>query len=190
MRLGQFFMPLHRPEKRWAQALTEDREAIIAAHRAGYEEVWIGEHFTTRVEAVPSPLVFLATLIPETPGMLYGTGVINLGHRHPMVVAGETALFDQRPWPWCRLVAAPPKRWPNGASSPSRPTSCRWERSRSSGPPTRPVGRSWAWRSIARSGGYAAASWSPSPTPRPRSCSPTPMGASPSTSATWRVSAT
>lgn len=95
MRLGQFFMPLHRPEKPWVQALAEDREAIIAAHRSGYGEVWMGEHFTTKTEAVPSPLVFLATLIHETPGMLYGTGVINLGHRHPMVVAGETALFDQ-----------------------------------------------------------------------------------------------
>lgn len=95
MDLGLFFMPLHRPEKPWAQALDEDRLAILHADELGFSEVWMGEHFSTKAEQVPSPLMFLATLIHQTERMRFGTGVVNLGHRHPVVVAAEAALFDQ-----------------------------------------------------------------------------------------------
>lgn len=95
MNLGLFFMPLHRPEKPWAQALDEDRQAILHAERLGFTEAWMGEHFSTKAEQVPSPLIFLATLIQQTTTMRFGTGVVNLGHRHPIVVAAEAALFDQ-----------------------------------------------------------------------------------------------
>lgn len=95
MDLGLFFMPLHRPTKPWAQALDEDRRMIIAADELGYAEAWMGEHFTTKAEQVPAPLIFLATLFNEAPHMRFGTGVVNLGHRHPVVVAAEAALFDQ-----------------------------------------------------------------------------------------------
>ena len=66
MELGLFFMPVHRPEKPWQVALEEDRQAALLADRTGYSEVWMGEHFSTKVEQVPSPLMFLATLIHET----------------------------------------------------------------------------------------------------------------------------
>ena len=95
MQLGLFFMPLHRPEKPWAQALEEDRQAILLAERCGYAEAWMGEHFSTSAERVPAPLMFLATLINETTTIRFGTGVVNLGHRHPIVIAAEAAQFDQ-----------------------------------------------------------------------------------------------
>lgn len=94
MHLGLFFMPLHRHDKPWAQALAEDRQAILLADRCGYAEVWVGEHFSTSAERIPSPLMFLSSLIHET-SMRLGTGVVNLGHRHPIVVAAEAAQFDQ-----------------------------------------------------------------------------------------------
>jgi len=94
MDLGLFFMPLHRPDKPWGQALEEDRQAILLADSVGYSEAWIGEHFSTKAEQVPAPLMFLATLIGQT-SMRLGTGVVNLGHRHPVVVAAEAAQFDQ-----------------------------------------------------------------------------------------------
>lgn len=94
MNLGLFMMPLHRPEKPWPQALAEDREAVLLAERLGFSEVWIGEHFSTKAEQIPSPMMFLATLIEATRDIRLGTGVINLPHHHPVVVAAEAALFD------------------------------------------------------------------------------------------------
>ena len=88
-------MPVRRPEKPWQQSLEEDRQAIILADQNGYSEAWMGEHFSTKVEQVPSPLMFLSTLIHQTQHIRFGTGVINLGHRHPVVVAAEAAQFDQ-----------------------------------------------------------------------------------------------
>ncbi len=95
MELGLFFMPLHRPEKPWAQSMEEDRQAIKLAERHGYAEAWVGEHFSTRAEPIPAPLLFLATLIGETSTIRFGTGVVNMGHRHPLVIAAEAAQFDQ-----------------------------------------------------------------------------------------------
>lgn len=95
MDLGLFFMPLHHPDKDWGQALDEDRRLILAAERLGFSEAWVGEHFSSKAEPIPSPLIFLASLISETSTIRLGTGVVNLGHRHPVVVAAEAALFDQ-----------------------------------------------------------------------------------------------
>ena len=95
LELGLFFMPVHRPEKAWSAALEEDRQATILADRCGYAEVWMGEHFSTKVEQVPAPMMFFASLINETQNINFGTGVVNLGHRHPIVVAAEAAQFDQ-----------------------------------------------------------------------------------------------
>ncbi len=95
MDLGLFMMPLHRPEKAWSQALAEDREAVLIAEGLGYTEVWIGEHFSSKAEQIPSPMMFLATLIDVTESIRLGTGVVNLPHHHPVVVAAEAALFDQ-----------------------------------------------------------------------------------------------
>ncbi|MCY4320119.1 MAG: LLM class flavin-dependent oxidoreductase, partial [Alphaproteobacteria bacterium] len=77
------------------QTLEEDREAILLADRLGYAEAWIGEHFTSKVEQITSPLIFLATLIRETRTIRFGTGVINLPHHHPVTIASHAALFDQ-----------------------------------------------------------------------------------------------
>lgn len=94
MDLGLFMMPLHRPEKPWAQALAEDREAIVLAEKLGYAEAWVGEHFSTKAEQIPAPMIFLASLLDTTSTIRLGTGVINLPHHHPIVVAAEAALFD------------------------------------------------------------------------------------------------
>jgi len=95
MDLGFFTMPLHRPEKSWSQSLAEDREAILLAERLGYTEAWVGEHFSARAEPIPSPMMFLASLLDATHTIRLGTGVVNLPHHHPVVVAAEAALFDQ-----------------------------------------------------------------------------------------------
>lgn len=95
MNLGVFLMPVHRPEKSWKVALAEDRETIIQADRLGLTEVWIGEHFSSKAEQIPSPMMFLATLIDAARSIRFGTGVVNLPHHNPIVVAAEAAMFDQ-----------------------------------------------------------------------------------------------
>jgi len=95
MNLGLFLMPVHKPEKPWKQTLREDREAIIHADRLGLSEVWIGEHFSTKTEQIPSAMMFLASLIDATKSIRFGTGVVNLPHHNPILVAAEAAMFDQ-----------------------------------------------------------------------------------------------
>lgn len=95
MDLGLFFMPVHDPAKPFGQAMEEDRQAIILADQLGFSEAWMGEHFTARTEPIAAPMMFLATLIHETKNIRFGTGVVNLGNRHPYVIAAEAAQFDQ-----------------------------------------------------------------------------------------------
>ena len=95
MELGLFTQPVHRAEKPWATALAEDRESVLLAEKLGFSEVWIGEHFSTKAEQIPSPLMFLASLIEQTSTIRFATGVINLPYHHPVIVAAETAQFDQ-----------------------------------------------------------------------------------------------
>lgn len=95
MKLGLFLMPLHDPDGPLAAQLQEDRECVILLDRLGYDEVWTGEHYTATAEPIPDPLQFMATLIPETKRIKFGTGVTNLPQHHPVHVAGNAALFDQ-----------------------------------------------------------------------------------------------
>ena len=39
-------------------------------------------------------MMFMASLIPQTQRIVFGTGVINLPNRHPAVIAAEAAQFD------------------------------------------------------------------------------------------------
>ena len=95
MDLGFFAMPLHHPSRDWRQVLEEDREAVILADKLGYSEAWIGEHLTTTAEPIVSPLLFLATVIPETTTIRLGTAVVNIPHHHPAHLAAQVAMFDQ-----------------------------------------------------------------------------------------------
>ena len=94
MKLGYFMMPLHDPKKDYHQALAEDTDAIILADQLGFEEAWVGEHFTSAAEPITSPLLFMATLIAKTRQIKFGTGVLCLPQYHPAVVAGYAAMFD------------------------------------------------------------------------------------------------
>jgi len=94
MKLGMFMMPLHHPDKPWGKALAEDREAVVHADRLGFSEVWVGEHFSSKPEQIPSPMMFLASLVDAAKNIRFGTGVINLPHHNPIIVAAEAAMFD------------------------------------------------------------------------------------------------
>jgi alkanesulfonate monooxygenase SsuD/methylene tetrahydromethanopterin reductase-like flavin-dependent oxidoreductase (luciferase family) len=94
MRLGLFMMPLHDPKRDYQSVLKDDREAILYAEQLGYDEAWVGEHYTCKTEPIPDPLQFMATLVPVTKNIKFGTAVINMPQHHPAQVAGNVAQFD------------------------------------------------------------------------------------------------
>jgi alkanesulfonate monooxygenase SsuD/methylene tetrahydromethanopterin reductase-like flavin-dependent oxidoreductase (luciferase family) len=94
MKLGLFMMPLHDPKRDYTRVLQEDREAILLAEKLGYDEAWVGEHYSAATEPIADPLQFMATLIPLTRTIKFGTSVLNLPQHHPAQVAGNCAMFD------------------------------------------------------------------------------------------------
>ena len=94
MRLGFFMMPVHPPTRSFTDTLAEDTEKSLLADRLGFEELWLGEHFSATSEPIPSPLMFMAGLVPRTKNLRFATGVINLPNHDPVIVAAEVAQFD------------------------------------------------------------------------------------------------
>ncbi len=87
-------MPVHPPGRSLTDTLAENTTKSIYADELGFHELWMGEHFSATTEPFPSPLMFLAALIPQTKNILLGTAVINLPNHHPAIVAAEAAQFD------------------------------------------------------------------------------------------------
>ena len=94
MKLGYFMMPLHHIDRDYHETLEEDMEAIIFADELGYSEAWVGEHYSSAVEQITSPLMFHANLISRTKNIKLATGVMCLPQYHPAVTAGQAAMFD------------------------------------------------------------------------------------------------
>jgi alkanesulfonate monooxygenase SsuD/methylene tetrahydromethanopterin reductase-like flavin-dependent oxidoreductase (luciferase family) len=94
MRLGLFMMPVHPPGRLFADTLAEDDEKALYADRLGFDELWLGEHFSATTEPIPSPLMFMASLVARTKNLKFGTAVICLPNHHPVKVAAEVAQFD------------------------------------------------------------------------------------------------
>jgi alkanesulfonate monooxygenase SsuD/methylene tetrahydromethanopterin reductase-like flavin-dependent oxidoreductase (luciferase family) len=94
MRLGLFMMPVHPPTRPMHEVLAEDIEKCLLADRLGFDEMFLGEHYSASSEPYPAPLMFMASLLPRTRNLVFGTGVISLPNRHPAIIAGEAAQFD------------------------------------------------------------------------------------------------
>lgn len=94
MRLGYFTMPVHPQHRSMTQTLKEDREAVILADKLGFYDAFIGEHLTDQCENITNSMLFLATLISDTSTIKLATGTTNLSQMHPVLVAGNAAMFD------------------------------------------------------------------------------------------------
>jgi alkanesulfonate monooxygenase SsuD/methylene tetrahydromethanopterin reductase-like flavin-dependent oxidoreductase (luciferase family) len=94
MKLGLFMMPLHDPGRDYLAVLKEDRAAILLADALGYDEAWVGEHYSCKTEPIADPLQFMASIAPLTKRIVFATGVINLPQHHPAQIAGNVAQFD------------------------------------------------------------------------------------------------
>ena len=94
MRLGMFMMPVHPPDRTFWSTLEEDTEKSLLADQLGFDELWLGEHFSATTEPIPSPMMFFANLIAQTKNIAFGTAVVNVPNHHPAIVAAEAAQFD------------------------------------------------------------------------------------------------
>ncbi len=93
--LGMFAMPVHAPGKDYQQSLREDQECVILADQLGFTEFYMGEHHTSGIETVTSPLIFFASIARLTKNIRLGSGVLNLPQMHPISVASNVAMLDQ-----------------------------------------------------------------------------------------------
>ena len=94
MNFGLFMMPVHHPEKGLARTLKEDMETIVNADRLGFDEAWIGEHFTIAWENLPAPDLFIAKALALTSNIKLGTGVVLLQLHDPRMLAHRIAMLD------------------------------------------------------------------------------------------------
>jgi alkanesulfonate monooxygenase SsuD/methylene tetrahydromethanopterin reductase-like flavin-dependent oxidoreductase (luciferase family) len=94
MRLGMFALPLHPPHRPLRDTLAENADKILLADRLGFDEYWLGEHYTAISEPIASSLIFMAALSSRAKRICFGSGVVNLPNHHPAIVAAEVALFD------------------------------------------------------------------------------------------------
>ena len=94
MRLGLFMMPLHVKGLGYGEMYARDRAAILHADAVGFDEAWVGEHYSAKVEPITNPLQFLSALIYEAPRIIFGTGVLALAHHNAAKTAADLAMFD------------------------------------------------------------------------------------------------
>jgi alkanesulfonate monooxygenase SsuD/methylene tetrahydromethanopterin reductase-like flavin-dependent oxidoreductase (luciferase family) len=91
MKLGYFTMPLHPPGSDITQTLQDDLQQIVTLDELGYQEAWIGEHFTTVWENIPAPDLFIAQALPVTKNIVLGTGVTCMPNHDPFMIAHRVA---------------------------------------------------------------------------------------------------
>src|SRR5436189_50025 len=88
-------MPLHPPGADPARTMEEDLEQLVTLDRLGFEEAWIGEHFTAMWENIPCPDLFIANALARTQTIKLGTGVSCLPNHNPLMLAQRIAQLDQ-----------------------------------------------------------------------------------------------
>lgn len=94
MKLGLFMMPVNDHRRDLHDVLMEDVEVAVRCDELGFDEFWVGEHYTSASEPVSCPFIFLSNLIARTKRVKLGTGVVNLPQRHPVQTAAHAALLD------------------------------------------------------------------------------------------------
>ena len=89
-------MPLHPPERAIADTYEDDFRTLELADRLGYDEAWIGEHFTSVWENIPAPDIFIAQAAARAPRLRFGTGVVLMPFHNPLFVALRLAQLDHQ----------------------------------------------------------------------------------------------
>ena len=94
MKLGFFTMPMHPPGADPAKTYDDDLEQLVTLDRLGYQEAWIGEHFTSVWENIPAPDLLIAKALAMTENIRLGTGVTCMPNHNPFMIAHRIAELD------------------------------------------------------------------------------------------------
>jgi alkanesulfonate monooxygenase SsuD/methylene tetrahydromethanopterin reductase-like flavin-dependent oxidoreductase (luciferase family) len=94
MRLGALLMPTHPPERRIRDGQAWDLEELERLDSLGFQEAWIGEHFTSEWEPCPAPDLLIAQALYRTKRILLGPLGHLLPYHHPVELAHRIAYLD------------------------------------------------------------------------------------------------
>lgn len=94
MKLGALLMPSHPPEQLVRDGNRHDLEELVRLDRLGFDEAWIGEHFTAAWEPCPAPDLLIAQALPLTSSIRLGSLGHLLPYHHPVELAHRVAYLD------------------------------------------------------------------------------------------------
>ena len=94
MEYGLFMMPSHPPERNIYDAHQWDLDYLVLADELGYDEAWIGEHFTSPWEPIPAPDLMIAQALMRTERIKLAPGAHLLPFHHPAELAHRVAYLD------------------------------------------------------------------------------------------------
>jgi alkanesulfonate monooxygenase SsuD/methylene tetrahydromethanopterin reductase-like flavin-dependent oxidoreductase (luciferase family) len=94
MHLGAFVMPSHPPERKIYDGLQWDLDNLALLDRLGFNEAWIGEHYTAPWEPCPAPDLLIAQALLRTERIKLCPGAHLLPYHHPIELAHRVAYLD------------------------------------------------------------------------------------------------
>ena len=94
MRLGAVLMPSHPPERDIREGQAWDLEEIVRLDTLGFDEAWVGEHFTAAWEPCPAPDLLIAQALGSTGRIRLGPLGHLLPYHHPVELAHRVAYLD------------------------------------------------------------------------------------------------
>jgi alkanesulfonate monooxygenase SsuD/methylene tetrahydromethanopterin reductase-like flavin-dependent oxidoreductase (luciferase family) len=94
MKTGAFMMPSNPPHRSIRDGHEHNLDYICFLDEMGYDEVWVGEHYTTPWEPCPSPDLLIAQALARTANITMATGAFLLPYHHPAELAQRIAYLD------------------------------------------------------------------------------------------------
>lgn len=94
MKLSYFAQPAHPPGRSIKQVVDWNLQVIRWCEDIGFDEFWMGEHFTDSWEPIPAPDLILAQALMETERIKLGPAGHCLPYHHPVALAHRIAMLD------------------------------------------------------------------------------------------------
>jgi alkanesulfonate monooxygenase SsuD/methylene tetrahydromethanopterin reductase-like flavin-dependent oxidoreductase (luciferase family) len=93
-KLGAMLMPSHPPERSIQDGHRWDLDELMRLDRLGFEEAWIGEHFSAAWEPCPAPDLLIAQALVLTERINLGPLGHLLPYHNPIELAHRVAYLD------------------------------------------------------------------------------------------------